>query len=48
MAGDALEQLLALAHPMMPFVTEECWSRTPGARGLMATHAPPRAPGPAR
>ncbi|MBJ7455948.1 MAG: valine--tRNA ligase [Thermoleophilia bacterium] len=45
-AGDALEQLLALAHPMMPFVTEECWSRTPGARGLMATHAPPRPPGP--
>ena len=46
MAGDALEQLLALAHPMLPFVTEECWSRTPGARGLMATHAPPRPPGP--
>ena len=45
-AGHALEQLLALAHPLMPFVTEECWSRTPGARGLMATHAPARAPGP--
>jgi valyl-tRNA synthetase len=45
MAGHALEQLLALAHPLMPFVTEECWSRMPGARGLMAVHAPPRRPG---
>ena len=45
-AGHALEQLLALAHPMLPFVTEECWSRTPGTRGLMATHGPPRPPGP--
>ncbi len=45
-AGHALEQLLALAHPLMPFVTEECWSRMPGAEGLMAVHAPPAAPGP--
>ena len=45
-AGHALEQLLALAHPMLPFVTEECWSRTPGAHGLMATHGPPEPPGP--
>ena len=30
----------------MPFVTEECWSRLPGAEGLMAEHAPPTAPGP--
>ncbi len=46
MAGAALEQLLALAHPLMPFVTEEGWSRLPGAGGLMALHAPAAAPGP--
>jgi valyl-tRNA synthetase len=46
MAGHAYEQLLALAHPLMPFVTEECWARMPGASGLMATHPPARAPGP--
>jgi valyl-tRNA synthetase len=46
MAGHALEQLLALAHPLMPFVTEECWSRMPGAEGLLALHPPALAPGP--
>ncbi len=46
MAGYALEQVLALAHPLMPFVTEETWSRLPGSEGLMARHAPPLAPGP--
>ena len=46
MAGHVLEQILALTHPLMPFVTEESWSRLPGASGLMATHAPPAAPGP--
>ena len=46
-AGHALEQVLALAHPLMPFVTEECWSRLPGAEGLMAVHPPAAAPGPA-
>ena len=46
MAGAALEQLLALAHPLMPFVTEEGWSRLPGATGLMALHPAPQAPGP--
>jgi valyl-tRNA synthetase len=46
MAGHVLEQILALTHPLMPFVTEEGWSRLPGATGLMATHAPPAAPGP--
>jgi valyl-tRNA synthetase len=46
MAGAALEQLLALAHPLMPFVTEEGWSRLPGATGLMAVHTAPRTPGP--
>jgi valyl-tRNA synthetase len=46
MAGAALEQLLALAHPLMPFVTEEGWSRLPGSEGLLALHSPPDAPGP--
>ena len=46
MAGYALEQLLALAHPLMPFVTEECWTRLPGSQGLMAVHPPAAAPGP--
>ena len=46
MSGYALEQLLALAHPLMPFVTEECWASMPGSEGLMANHAPPVAPGP--
>jgi valyl-tRNA synthetase len=46
MAGHALEQLLALAHPLMPFVTEECWSRMPGSEGLLAVHPSAVAPGP--
>ncbi len=45
-AGAALEQVLALAHPVIPFTTEECWSRLPGSEGLMLTHAPATAPGP--
>ena len=45
-AGAALEQVLALAHPVLPFTTEECWSRLPGSEGLMLTHAPAVAPGP--
>ena len=44
-AGDLLEQILALVHPVMPFVTEACWEQMPGAQGLMLRHAPPRAPG---
>ena len=46
MAGHVLEQILALTHPLMPFVTEETWTRLPGAEGLMATHPPPAGPGP--
>jgi len=43
-AGDLLEQILALVHPVMPFVTEACWEQLPGADGLMLVHALPRAP----
>lgn len=45
-AGDLLEQILTLVHPVMPFVTEACWEQLPGSEGLMLTHAPPRPPGP--
>src|SRR5947209_1407429 len=31
-----LTQTLALAHPMIPFVTEEIYSYVPGAEGLLA------------
>jgi valyl-tRNA synthetase len=31
-----LTETLALAHPMIPFVTEEIWSYVPGAEGLLA------------
>ncbi|MDR1545871.1 MAG: valine--tRNA ligase [Deltaproteobacteria bacterium] len=31
-----LADLLTLAHPLMPFVTEELWSKLPGAEGLLA------------
>src|SRR4029453_16565420 len=32
----ALERVLTLLHPVMPFVTEEIWSLLPGDRGLLA------------
>ena len=48
MAGYALEQLLALAHPLMPFVTEECWSRTARRPRADGHPRPAAAPGPAR
>ena len=43
-AGYVLEQLLALASPVMPFVTEECYSLLPGSEGMLLTHPLPVAP----
>jgi valyl-tRNA synthetase len=37
-AGYLLEQLLALANPVIPFVTEECYAQLPGAKGMLLTH----------
>jgi valyl-tRNA synthetase len=34
-----LTETLALAHPMIPFVTEEIYSHIPGAEGLLAARA---------
>jgi valyl-tRNA synthetase len=41
-----LQRVLALLHPMMPFVTEEIWSFVPGADGQLVV-APYPAPDPA-
>jgi valyl-tRNA synthetase len=32
-----LAETLAMAHPVIPFVTEEIWSYLPGVEGLLAT-----------
>jgi valyl-tRNA synthetase len=33
-----LAETLAIAHPVIPFVTEEIWSYVPGAEGLLMAH----------
>ncbi|HEY8778811.1 MAG TPA: valine--tRNA ligase [Solirubrobacterales bacterium] len=41
----ALEQTLALLHPIMPFVTEEVWSYHPYRHGHLAVHPFPETEG---
>jgi valyl-tRNA synthetase len=38
-----LAETLALAHPVIPFVTEKIWSHIPGADGLVLVHHYPEA-----
>ncbi|HEY8083492.1 MAG TPA: valine--tRNA ligase [Solirubrobacterales bacterium] len=39
----ALERMLGLLHPIMPFVTEEIWSYHPARQGHLVVHAFPKA-----
>ncbi len=39
----ALERVLALLHPIMPFVSEEIWSYHPSRRGHLVVHPFPQA-----
>jgi valyl-tRNA synthetase len=43
LALHVLGETLALAHPIIPFVTEEIWSLLPGADGLLMVHRYPEA-----
>ena len=38
LALHVLAETVALAHPVIPFVTEEIWSHLPGADGLLMAH----------
>ena len=42
LALHVLGETLALAHPVIPFVTEEIWSHVPGAEGLLMARDWPR------
>jgi valyl-tRNA synthetase len=41
----ALERVLALLHPLMPFVSEEIWSYHPSRQGHLAVHSFPEPDG---
>jgi valyl-tRNA synthetase len=43
-----LRETLVLAHPIIPFVTEELWEHMPGAEGLLAAYVAAPADGGAR
>jgi valyl-tRNA synthetase len=43
LALHVLAETLALAHPIIPFVTEEIWSYMPGAEGLLLVRRYPEA-----
>jgi len=43
-AGHIWEQLLALANPVMPFITEECHARMSDGGDMLLTHPLPTAP----